>query len=109
MKLILSKILNTSVLASPKKALQLYKIIAKRIKLGKSINIDFLGIQATTLSFFYIVFSNVAKDCGKSAKELKNLISISNASHNLIEEIRYLRDNYKKLSLQFSAIEYSYS
>lgn len=41
MKLILSKILNTSVLASPKKALQLYKIIAKRIKLGKSINIDF--------------------------------------------------------------------
>ena len=80
MKLILSKILNTSVLASPKKALQLYKIIAKRIKLGKSINIDFLGIQATTLSFLYIVFSNVAKDCGKSAKELKNLISISNLS-----------------------------
>lgn len=109
MKLILSKILNTSVLASPKKAILLYKIIAKRIKLGKTINIDFLGIQATTLSFLYIVFSNVAKDCNKTAKELKALISISNASRNLIEEMRYLRDNYKKLSLQFSAIECSYS
>ena len=51
MKLILKKILNTSVLASPKKAFQLCKIIAKRVKLGKSINIDFLGIQATTVSF----------------------------------------------------------
>jgi hypothetical protein len=109
MKLILSKILNTSVLVSPKKALQLYKIIAKRIKSGKSVNIDFLGIQATTLSFLYIVFSNVAKDCEKSAKELKQMISISNASHNLIAEMKYLRDNYKQLSLKFSAIEYSYS
>ncbi|MBU3841420.1 MAG: DUF4325 domain-containing protein [Candidatus Fusobacterium pullicola] len=109
MKLILKKILNTSVLASPKKAFQLCKIIAKRVKLGKSINIDFLGIQATTLSFLYIVFSNVAKECNKSAKELKALISISNASYNLIEEMKYLRDNYKKLSLQFSAIEYDYS
>lgn len=109
MKLILSKILNTSVLVSPKKALQLYKIIVERIKNGKNVNIDFLGIQATTLSFLYIVFSNVAKECEKNSKELKQLISISNASHNLIEEMKYLRDNYKQLSLKFSALECSYS
>lgn len=109
MKLILSKILNTSVLVSPKKAIQLYKIILKRVKMGKPVNIDFLGIQATTLAFLYIVFSNVAKDSEKSIKELKNLISISNASHNLIEEIKYLKENYKKLSVKFSAIEYSFS
>ncbi len=109
MKLILSKILNTSVLVSPKKAMELYKIISDKIKKGGSVNIDFLGIQATTLSFLYIVFTNVARDCEKSAKELKQLISISNASHNLIEEMKYLRDNYKQLSLKFSAIEYSYS
>ena len=109
MKLILSKILGTSVLVSPKKALQLYKIIAQKIQSGKSVNIDFLGIQAMTLSFLYIVFSNVAKECEKNSKELKKLISISNASRNLIEKMKYLRDNYKQLSLKFSAIEYSYS
>lgn len=109
MKLILSKILNTTVLVSPKKAFQLYKIISDKIQTGKNINIDFCGIQAMTLSFLYIVFSNVAKDCEKNAKELKKLISISNASHNLIEEMKYLRDNYKQLSLKFSALEYSFS
>lgn len=109
MKLILSKLFNTSVLVSPKKALQLYKIISKKIQEGKTINIDFLGIQAMTLSFIYIVFSNVAKECEKSAKELKTLISVSNVSTNLIEEMKYLRDNYKKLSDKFSAIEYSFS
>lgn len=108
MKLVLSKILNTSVLVSPKKAYQLYKIIAKRIKLNKPINIDFYGIQGVTLAFMYIVFSNVAKDCGKSAKELRKLISISNVSCNLMEEMKYLRDNYEKLSLKFSTLKYAY-
>lgn len=109
MKLILSKILNTSVLVSPQKALHLYKIISEKIKNGRNVNIDFLGIQATTLSFLYIVFSNVAKDCKISAKELKQLISVSNASHNLLAEMKYLKDNYKQLSLKFSTLEYSYS
>lgn len=107
MRLILKKLLNTSVLVSPTKAMRLYKIIAKRIKAGKPVNIDFLGIEATTIAFLYIVFSNLLKECEKNVKELRSMISISNASESLIEEIEYLEENYKNVGNKLDSLNFS--
>lgn len=77
MNLVLSKIFETSVLVSPKKATQLCTMIAKKIKNGDEVVIDFHGIKATTLAFLYILFSNVVKECGKDVKKVISVINTS--------------------------------
>lgn len=109
MHLILTKLFNTSVLVSPVKAMELCKIITKRIKSGKSVNIDFLGVQAITIAFLYIVFSNLLKECEKSVGDLKKFISISNPSASLIEEMKYLKDNYKTVSKKLDNLQLTYA
>ena len=74
MRLILKKLFNTSVLASPAKAMRLYKILSLRVKNGKTVNLDFLGIQATTIAFLYIVFSNLIKECQKYKRDKRTYL-----------------------------------
>ena len=64
MRLILKKLFNTSVLASPAKAMRLYKILSLRVKNGKTVNLDFLGIQATTTAFLFSssIKTSITKD-----------------------------------------------
>ncbi|WP_410208802.1 STAS-like domain-containing protein [Fusobacterium sp.] len=107
MRLILKKLFNTSVLVSPIKAMKLYEILSAKIKDGKSVNIDFLGIEATTIAFIYIVFSNLIKECQKNVKDLRDFISISNAPEVFIKEVEYLKDNYKKVSSKLDSLNYS--
>lgn len=102
MNLVLSKIFETSVLVSPKKALQLCSMVARKIKKGDSVVIDFNGIKATTLAFLYVLFSNIVKECGK---DVKSLVSIENASKELKEEFKYLKQNYKELCEKFSHLD----
>lgn len=108
MHLILTKLFNTSVLVSPVKAMALCKILTKRIKSGKSVTIDFLGIQGITGAFLYIVFSNLVKECEKNAEEIKKFISISNPCQTLIDEINYLKNNYKSLGKKIDSLQLSY-
>lgn len=108
MRLILKKFFNTSVLASPAKAMRLYKILSLRVKNGKTVNLDFLGIQATTIAFLYIVFSNLIKECQKNIKEIKGLIYISNASVSLMQEIEYLKENYKQVGKKIDPLKLSF-
>lgn len=98
MNLVLSKIFETSVLVSPKKALQLCSMVARKIKKGDSVVIDFNGIKATTLAFLYVLL----KECGK---DVKSLISVENASKELKEEFKYLKQNYKELCEKFSHLD----
>ena len=107
MRLILKKLFNTSVLVSPEKAMRLYKILAARIKDGKSVNIDFLGIEATTIAFIYIVFNNLVKECQKNVKDLRDFISISNAPEALVKEIEYLKENYKKVGSKLDSLNFA--
>lgn len=110
MNLVLSKIFETSVLVSPKKALQLCSMVARKIKKGDSVVIDFRdsvvidfnGIKATTLAFLYVLFSNIVKECGK---DVESLVSIENASKELKEEFKYLKQNYKELCEKFSHLD----
>lgn len=102
MNLVLSKIFETSVFVSPKKALQLCSMVARKIKKGDSVVIDFNGIKATTLAFLYVLFSNIVKECGK---DVKSLISVENASKELKEEFKYLKQNYKELCEKFSHLD----
>lgn len=71
MNLVLSKIFETSVLVSPKKALQLCSMVARKIKKGDSVVIDFNGIKATTLAFLYVLFSNNVVKMSKALYQLK--------------------------------------
>lgn len=108
MHLILTKFFNTSVLVSPVKAMELCKILTQRVKSGKPITLDFLGVKGITSAFLYIVFSNLIKECEKNAEELKKFISISNPCQTLIDEINYLRDNYKSVSRRIDSLQLSY-
>ena len=102
MNLVLSKIFETSVLVSPKKATQLCTMIAKKVKNGDEVVIDFHGIKATTLAFLYVLFSNVIKECGK---DVKKVISVINTSNELKEEFKYFKQNYKDLCDKFSGLD----
>lgn len=97
MKLVLVKFLNTPVLASPVKAMKLYEILSQKLKAGNRITIDFSGIKGITSYFLYIVFNNLLKEYEKNIEVVKNLISISNPTTILLQEIEYLKFNYKTL------------
>lgn len=102
MNLVLSKIFETSVLVSPKKALQLCSMVARKIKNGDEVVMDFKGIKATTLAFLYVLFSNIVKECGK---DVKKMISVVNTSKELKAEFKYFKANYKDLCEKFSSLD----
>ena len=102
MNLVLSKIFETSVLVSPKKALQLCSMVARKIKNGDEVVIDFHGIKATTLAFLYVLFSNIVKECGK---DVRKMISVANTSNELKAEFKYFKENYRDLCEKFSSLD----
>ncbi|MGF6906893.1 STAS-like domain-containing protein [Fusobacterium sp. PH5-44] len=101
MKLVLTSILETLVLASPKKAIEFAALVAGKIKLGNNVSIDFSGVKGITVNFLYIFFVKISKECG--ANFIKK-ICLVNATDEVIKSIDYLKENYKELNNQFSEI-----
>lgn len=109
MKIVLKNVLKTRALVSPEKAIRISKILLKRMNAGKSTTLDFAGVKVITFVFLYTIFGNIVKDSNLSVKETKRLLSISNATKNLKEQIEYLRDNYKHFNGKFEAVKYGFS
>lgn len=101
MKLVLTSILETLVLASPKKAIEFAMLVARKIKLGNSVSIDFSGVKGITVNFLYIFFVKISKECGTN---IIKKICLVNATDEVIKSIDYLKENYKELNNQFSDI-----
>lgn len=101
MKLVLKKFFNSTLLVSPKKALELYEAVVSSLKKGNELVLDFEGIKATTLVFHYVFYSKLYESFGK---ELKQKIQIKNASKEMIDLLMHLQRNYKELSVKFSGV-----
>ncbi|MCJ8341736.1 MAG: STAS-like domain-containing protein [Cetobacterium sp.] len=101
MKIKLKNFFKSAILVSPEKALTIYSEIADTLKSKKEVTLDFEGIKATTLVFLFVLFTKLWKEFGK---ELKNKLSIKNASESLLKEIIYLEKNYKKLHDTFHGV-----
>ncbi|MGL4307537.1 STAS-like domain-containing protein [Cetobacterium sp. SF1] len=101
MNIKLKNFFKSSILVSPEKALTIYGEIADTLKSKKEVILDFDGIKATTLVFLFVLFTRLWKEFGK---ELKNVLSIKNASESLMKEIIYLEKNYKKLHERFHEV-----
>lgn len=98
MKIKLKKFFNSNILVNPEKAKVLYENIKKLLKKENEIILDFKGIQATTFVFLYVLFSNLWREYGK---DLKNKLTINNAPETLINQMVYLKDNYRELQSTF--------
>lgn len=98
MKIKLKKFFNSNILVNPEKAKILYESIKKLLVKENEIILDFKGIQATTFVFLYVLFSNLWKEYGR---DLKNKLTINNAPETLINQMVYLKDNYKELQSLF--------
>nr|WP_307776503.1 STAS-like domain-containing protein [uncultured Cetobacterium sp.] len=98
MKIKLKKYFKSSVLVNPEKAKSLYDRLRKIMKKEKEVVLDFEGIKAITFVFLYVLFTNLWNEHGK---DLKNRLTINNAQENLLEQMMYLRKNYKTLQAKF--------
>ncbi|MGL4910745.1 MAG: STAS-like domain-containing protein [Cetobacterium sp.] len=101
MKIKLKKYFNSSMLINPDKAKTFFEKIKDILKKEEEIVLDFDGIQATTLVFLYVLFTNLWNEYGN---ELKSKLTIKNASHNLFGQMIYLKDNYKDLKSKYLGV-----
>ncbi|MGL5796566.1 MAG: STAS-like domain-containing protein [Cetobacterium sp.] len=101
MKIKLKKYFNSSMLINPDKAKTFFEKIKDILKKEEEIVLDFDGIQATTLVFLYVLFTNLWNEYGN---ELKSKLTIKNASQNLFGQLIYLKDNYKELKSKYLGI-----
>lgn len=106
MKIKLKKYFNSSVLVNPGKARKFYERLKNILKLEKEVVLDFNGIKATTFVFLFVLFTNLWKEYGK---ELKNKLVIKNAPANLVEQMNYLKKNYKELNEKFTGTQQSFA
>jgi len=103
MKLVLTSILETLVLASPKKAIEFASVVSSKIKSGDTVSIDFSGVKGVTVNFLYIFFVKMSKECGSN---FFKKICLLNAPEEVIKSMDYLKENYKELDNQFSNIDF---
>ncbi|MGL5088427.1 MAG: STAS-like domain-containing protein [Cetobacterium sp.] len=101
MKIKLKKYFKSSMLINPEKAKSFFDRIKEILKKEEEITLDFTGIQATTLVFLYVLFTNLRNEYGN---ELKNKLTIKNASEGFFGQMIYLKENYKDLKLKYLGI-----
>ena len=105
MKIKLKKYFKSSMLINPDKAKSFYEKIKEILKKEEEVVLDFAGIQATTLVFLYELFTNLWNEYGN---ELKNKLTIKNASQGLFSQMLYLKDNYKELKTKFLGVHQNF-
>ena len=101
MKIKLKKYFKSSMLINPDKAKSFYEKIKDILKKEEEVVLDFAGIQATTLVFLYVLFTNLWNEYGS---EVKNKLTIKNGSQGLFKQMIYLKDNYKDLKTKFLGV-----
>jgi hypothetical protein len=101
MILVLTNILETLVLASPRKAIAFGKIVVDHLQTGKDVTLDFTGVKGVTVGFLYLLFTGIYKECGKN---LARLVSVANVPDSVKEPFQYLRNNYAELDSRFSGL-----
>jgi hypothetical protein len=102
MNLVLTNVLETLVLASPKKALKFGAIVVDHLKKGRNVTIDFSGVQGVTVGFLYLLFSNIYKECGKN---ISKLVDVTNVPYKVKASFNYLKENYAEINYKYSCIE----
>lgn len=105
MKIKLKKYFNSSMLINPDKAKNFYEKIKEVLKKEEEVVLDFAGIQVTTLVFLYVLFTNLWNEYGN---ELKNKLTIKNMSQGLLNQMLYLKDNYKELKTKFLGVHQNF-
>ncbi|WP_293723335.1 STAS-like domain-containing protein [uncultured Cetobacterium sp.] len=105
MKIKLKKYFNSSMLINPDKAKSFYEKIKEVLKKEEEVVLDFAGIQVTTLVFLYVLFTNLWNEYGN---ELKNKLTIKNASQGFFNQMIYLKDNYKELKTKFLGVHQNF-
>lgn len=98
MKIKLKRYFNSSMLINPEKAKSFCDKLKEILKKEKMIVLDFAGIQATTLVFLFVLFTNLWKEYGK---DLKSKLTIKNGSQGLFMQMIYLKENYNELRSKF--------
>ena len=101
MKIKLKKYFKSSMLINPDKAKTFCDKLKEILKKEEEIILDFAGIQAITLVFLFVLFTNLWNEYGK---DLKNKLTIKNGSQNLFKQLIYLKENYKELKLKFLGV-----
>ncbi|MGL4998159.1 MAG: STAS-like domain-containing protein [Cetobacterium sp.] len=105
MKIKLKKYFKSSMLINPEKAKSFFDRIKEVLKKEEEITLDFTGIQATTLVFLFVLFTNLWNEYGN---ELKNKLTIKNASEGLFGQMIYLKENYKDLKSKYVGIHQNF-
>ena len=75
------------------------------LKKEEEVVLDFAGIQATTLVFLFVLFTNLWNEYGK---DLKNKLTIKNGSQGLFKQMIYLKENYKELKSKFLGVHQNF-
>lgn len=102
MVLVLKKFLKTSSLICPNNALKLNYIINSALAQNIKITLDFSNVKSISLAFLYFSFRGIKK---QYKDKLKDLIVIKNPTSFLLDEIDYLKKNYRELSKKFNKFE----
>ncbi len=101
MKIKLKKYFKSSMLVNPDKAKNFCDKLKEILKKEEEVVLDFAGIQATTLVFLFVLFTNLWNEYGK---DLKNKLTIKNGSQGLFKQLIYLKENYKELKTKFLGV-----
>lgn len=102
MVLVLKNFLKTSSLICPSNALKLNYIINSALAQNIKITLDFSNVKSISLAFLYFSFRGIKK---QYKDKLKDLIVIKNPTSFLMDEIDYLKKNYRELSKKFNKFE----
>jgi len=105
MKIKLKRYFNSSMLVNPDKAKSFYSKLKEILKKEEEVVLDFAGIQATTLVFLFVLFTNLWNEYGK---DLKNKLTIKNGSQSLFKQLIYLKENYKELKSKFLGVHQNF-
>ncbi|MDR1835501.1 MAG: STAS-like domain-containing protein [Fusobacteriaceae bacterium] len=101
MILVLTNILETLILASPKKAMAFGKIVVDHINSGNEVTLDFSGVEGVTVGFLYLLFTRIYKECGKNIHRLVNVVNVPERAK---DSFHYLRNNYEELDSRFAGL-----
>ncbi|ERT67668.1 hypothetical protein HMPREF0202_02354 [Cetobacterium somerae ATCC BAA-474] len=105
MKIKLKRYFNSSMLVNPDKAKSFCDKLKEILKKEEEVVLDFAGIQATTLVFLFVLFTNLWNEYGK---DLKNKLTIKNGSQGLFKQMIYLKENYKELKSKFLGVHQNF-
>lgn len=105
MKIKLKRYFNSSMLVNPDKAKSFCDKLKEILKKEEEVVLDFAGIQATTLVFLFVLFTNLWNEYGK---DLKSKLTIKNGSQGLFKQMIYLKENYKELKSKFLGVHQNF-